>query len=625
MKQLLYCTQRLGLRGIQSKSLGGFMFYISRVKDSEAGVVDTRDNVEEFYSKEDLYNIVKQGIKISGVSDKGVRVVELYELAQYYYSRLKLVGGVFKEETLSGTVLSILVKNINKSVLTIPYGVTSIVGVELSTQGSQALKEVRLSDTVKVIGTNLFAECVNLVDIAFPKMLEEIKIMAFENTGLTRLVLNGNEADKLILDECAFALSRLKEVDIHKQIGSLSMGVSCFKRCAELERVSIDAKCELEDMLFMGCLALTSVRINSCIQTIPSSCFAGCCNLEVLEFAEGSNIKKIKTNAFDGAVRLYKFDFSKVHSICESAFTKSGIKEFKPTSSLQVLSISAFESSCLVSVDLSNTILELLSEKVFKDCKFLQKVVLNNSLDYIQRWCFQSCSELSGVSFPESMVEIRKSAFEGCTNLRDLNGLKHLHEISDEAFMHTGLENVHLSCTYIGKNAFAENSDLQCIILEDVNSIDNSAFALCTNLREVKITSKAPAFHLGIEVFLNCTSLKKVELPDTLVELRQKVFKGCSNLERVVITGKVERLTDGCFMNCVSLRELILPPTCTMVAETALVGVCNLERLVCDSASVIVSIVKNNGRKLKEVVYKGKVYRNINRRDFLELFSQYES
>lgn len=601
------------------------MFYVSRCSQGQYEVVDTRDNVEEFYSQEDLYNIVKQGIKVVGVSNKGVRVVALHELASYHYNKLKLVGKVFKGEILSGTVLTVLATSIDKSVLIVPYGVTSVVGAEVFAQGSQVLKEVRLSDTVKVIGVGVFAECANLVEVTFSKMLEEVKTMAFMKTKLTRLVLEDNKANALILGDYAFAHSHLNEIDIQKQIGSLSMRDGCFADCIELKYVSIDAKCELNDKLFEDCLALTSVRINSDIQTIPRSCFARCCNLKVLEFANGSNIKKIESSAFEGVAMLYDFDFSKVCTIDEYAFTKSGIKEFKPTSNLRKLDVSAFELSGLVSVDLASTVFKVLEGHMFKDCKFLQKVVLSKNLDYIQRGCFQGCEKLSGVSFPKSMLEIRQSAFEGCLNLRDLSGLEFVHEISDEAFMHTGLENVHLSCNFVGKNVFAENSDLQCVVLEDVKSLDDSAFALCKNLREVKITSKSSSFHLGTMTFLHCSSLKKVELPDTLVELRQRTFKGCGSLERIVITGIVEYITAECFMDCASLKELVLPSTCTSISESALVGVNNLERLVCDSASMIVSIIKSNGRKLKEIVYKNKVYRNMNRRDFLELFSQYES
>lgn len=42
------------------------MFYVSSEKDGKYGVTDTKDNVEEYYTKQELLNFIKQGVSIKG-------------------------------------------------------------------------------------------------------------------------------------------------------------------------------------------------------------------------------------------------------------------------------------------------------------------------------------------------------------------------------------------------------------------------------------------------------------------------------------------------------------------------------------------------------------------------------
>lgn len=44
------------------------MFYVSSKKDNLIGVTDTSDNIEEFYTSEQISTFISRGIKITGVS-----------------------------------------------------------------------------------------------------------------------------------------------------------------------------------------------------------------------------------------------------------------------------------------------------------------------------------------------------------------------------------------------------------------------------------------------------------------------------------------------------------------------------------------------------------------------------
>ena len=73
------------------------MFYISSIRGTKYGVKDTRDGIEEFYSKEQIYQIARK-IKIYGVSYKDISIVtyttfrNFNELSDYFIRYMKNQG-----------------------------------------------------------------------------------------------------------------------------------------------------------------------------------------------------------------------------------------------------------------------------------------------------------------------------------------------------------------------------------------------------------------------------------------------------------------------------------------------------------------------------------------------------
>ena len=78
-------------------------------------------------------------------------------------------------------------------------------------------------------------------------------------------------------------------------------------------------------------------------------------------------------------------------------------------------------------------------------------------------------------------------------------------------------------------------------IPEGTEEIGMSAFADCTNLKEVKLPSTLR--EIGACAFSNCKNLKEVKLPSTLRRIGMQAFAG-SGIEHLVIPEGVERITD---------------------------------------------------------------------------------
>ena len=63
---------------------------------------------------------------------------------------------------------------------------------------------------------------------------------------------------------------------------------------------------------------------------------------------------------------------------------------------------------------------------------------------------------------------------------------------------------------------------------------------------------------LGGWAFLGCTSLKKVILPNSLLELGYMAFGDYTGLEEVKISGTVKKIPEYAFDNCTALKNVEL-------------------------------------------------------------------
>lgn len=72
-----------------------------------------------------------------------------------------------------------------------------------------------------------------------------------------------------------------------------------------------------------------------------------------------------------------------------------------------------------------------------------------------------------------------------------------------------------------------------------------------------------PVLALRGNTFSNMPFLRKVELPNTIIEIRGQAFKNNRNLVEVNIPNKLEYLGGGSFYNCTSIISITLPDTLT--------------------------------------------------------------
>ena len=89
----------------------------------------------------------------------------------------------------------------------------------------------------------------------------------------------------------------------------------------------------------------------------------------------------------------------------------------------------------------------------------------------------------------------------------------------------------------IGPNAFDGASLLSFHMPKNLTSLGDQAFHNARNLRTVEgfddIVATTSSFHMGTNVFQDCTSLQTISLPGVLTVLPDFTFQNCNNLARV--------------------------------------------------------------------------------------------
>lgn len=98
----------------------------------------------------------------------------------------------------------------------------------------------------------------------------------------------------------------------------------------------------------------------------------------------------------------------------------------------------------------------------------------------------------------------------------------------------------------------------------EVNSIATYAFSSCnTSLKSIEIPDTIT--HIGTHAFANCSVLESVKLPSNLKNISEGMFENCKSLKNIEIPESVEFIGASAFAGCSMLESIKLPNTLTEI------------------------------------------------------------
>lgn len=586
-----------------------------------------------FRENEDLKSVViPEGITVIGadafISCRNLRSVTLPDglitISPSSFSSCKSLTDLTIPETVE-TIGSLAFDAAGLRSIVVPNSVT-LLGTG-AFRSCENLESAILPENLTAIPDGLFHGCTNLSTIQIPSSVTSIKQNAFQYCRKLSMVYFSNQLKNI--EECAFYECGLKEIELPE--GLETIGKEAF-RYSQLERVNLPSSLvSIGDYCFPS---LWSIGFNTLdnLETIGTNAFQG-----LARFTIGSAVKEISDRAFGDNLKMltlvsptppelksermgytedeaynilvlvpensddeYKADPNwKGFNIVENKTTTrtvymSGEYPLAEEIRMQTGEMPGAITRLTVSGPLADDDWTIIRRNLVSCYSLDLSGVSNNE---IPAGAFQNNAHLLDIKLPEKTKTIGNDAFNGCINANITSLPDGIESIGQRAFLECRslqLSTLPASLRSIGAGAFYGCRSLQIKSLPAVEEIGPEAFGGCTRLIDMDM-SEALFTELPSRSFYQCTKLRNVTLPATLVKIGDNAFCNTSvnfidfpkpltsigqhsfegaNIISADLPSGITEISGNAFASCTKLVNVNLSNKLTTIGESAFLG-CN--------------------------------------------------
>lgn len=144
------------------------------------------------------------------------------------------------------------------------------------------------------------------------------------------------------------------------------------------------------------------------------------------------------------------------------------------------------------------------------------------------------------------------------------------------------------------------------VISEGITQIGNGAFKGCSNLESIVIPKSVET--IPSDMVRDCTKLTSVEISEGVKIIGKYAFYGCVSLESIDIPSTIVEIGDHSFFKCNSFTEVTIPDSVTTLSQYAFSTCEKLEKItVGKGVKVLTKGVFSQNKVLTEVVFLGVV------------------
>ena len=209
------------------------------------------------------------------------------------------------------------------------------------------------------------------------------------------------------------------------------------------------------------------------------------------------------------------------------------------------------------------------NKSLYLNNEIVTEIEIPNTITEIKDYAFYGCSSLTSIEIPDSVMSIGSVAFYNCSSLTSVMIGNGVTSIGDEAFYNcSSLTSIEIpdSVTSIGTYAFYNCSSLTSVYITDIGAWCNIS-GLSTLMAEGSSNKN---------LYLNNEIVTEIEIPNTITEIKDYAFYGCSSLTSIEIPDSVMSIGFCAFWYCNSLTRMEIPNSVTSIGSGAFSGCSSL-------------------------------------------------